>query len=233
MSPPSATYLGDFPLPSLTVENYIKAIFQICLGGNGQAATGQLANSLSVSPGTVTSMLKTLSEGHLVTYTPYEGVRLTEAGNALALRVVRRHRLIELFLVETLKLSWDEVHEEAEHMEHAVSDRLIDKIDAFLGYPGVDPHGDPIPRPDGTFETPSSRSLAECAVGERFQLARVMDQSPEFLRFLSGSGLPLGTSGEIAANSTEAGIVTVRVDGQEITLGRLAAEKILVAAQAR
>ena len=91
-------------------------------------------------------MLKTLSEGNLVTYTPYEGVRLTEAGNALALRVVRRHRLIELFLVKTLELSWDEVHEEAEHMEHAVSDRLIDKIDAFLGHPGVDPHGDPIPR---------------------------------------------------------------------------------------
>jgi DtxR family Mn-dependent transcriptional regulator len=166
--------------------------------------------------------------GNLVAYTPYEGVRLTGAGNALALRVVRRHRLIELFLVNTLNLSWDEVHEEAEHMEHAVSDRLVDKIDAFLGHPPVDPHGDPIPRPDGTFETPASRTLAECQAGEHFRLARVLDQSPEFLRFLSSSGLPLGASGQVTVNSAEAGIVTVRVEGQETTLGRVNAEKILV-----
>jgi DtxR family Mn-dependent transcriptional regulator len=216
------------PVPSLTVENYIKAIFQICANGDGQAATGQLAQALDVSPGTVTSMLKTLSEGNLVTYTPYEGVRLTGAGNALALRVVRRHRLIELFLVKTLDLSWDEVHEEAEHMEHAVSDRLIDKIDEFLGHPDVDPHGDPIPRSDGTFETPASRTLAECRVGDHFRLARVLDQSPDFLRFLSNSGLSLGVAGQIVANSAQAGIVSVRVDGQETTLGRAAAEKILV-----
>ncbi len=216
-------------MPSLTVENYVKAIFQIGLASDGQAATGQLAQVLSVSPGTVTSMLKTLSESNLVSYTPYEGVRLTAAGSALALRVVRRHRLIELFLVKTLNLSWDEVHEEAEHMEHAVSDQLVDRIDDFLGHPHADPHGDPIPRPDGTLATPASRTLAECDVGERFLLARVVDQSPEFLRFLSDSGLSLGVSGEVAANSAEAGTVTVRVDDQETTLGRVAAEKILVA----
>jgi DtxR family Mn-dependent transcriptional regulator len=219
---------GERALPSLTVENYIKAIFQIGLSGDGQAATGQLAQALGVSPGTVTSMLKTLSEGHLVSYTPYEGVRLTPAGNALALRVVRRHRLIELFLAKTLNLSWDEVHEEAEHMEHAVSDHLIDKIDDFLGHPRFDPHGDPIPRADGTLETPAGRSLAECGVGDHFRLARVLDQSPDFLRFLSNAGLPLGASGQIVANNAAAGIVTVRVDGQEMTLGRVAAEKILV-----
>ncbi|REK10305.1 MAG: metal-dependent transcriptional regulator [Planctomycetota bacterium] len=215
-------------MPSLTVENYIKAIFQICQAGEGQAATGQLAAALGVSPGTVTSMLKTLSESRLATYTPYEGVRLTAAGNALALRVVRRHRLIELFLVKTLDLSWDEVHEEAEHMEHAVSDRLIDRIDTFLGHPEVDPHGDPIPRSDGTLRVPASRTLAECQVGDGFQLARVIDQSPEFLRFLSNSGLPLGVSGRIVANTPEAGIVTVSIDGQETTLGQAAAEKLLV-----
>ncbi len=215
-------------MPSLTVENYVKTIFQICLNGDGQAATGQLASALGVSPGTVTSMLKTLSESNLVRYTPYEGVRLTAAGNALALRIVRRHRLIELFLVKTLDLTWDEVHEEAENMEHAVSDRLIDRIDAFLGHPTSDPHGDPIPRSDGSFEMPDSRSLAECNVGDEFHLARVIDQSPEFLRFLSSSGLPLGAAGRVVANRAEAGIVTVKVDGQETTLGRAAAEKILV-----
>jgi len=219
-------------LPSLTVENYIKTIFQVCLAGDGQAATGQLATALSVSPGTVTSMLKTLSESNLVTYTPYEGVRLTTAGNALALRIVRRHRLIELFLVKTLQLAWDEVHEEAEHMEHAVSDRLIDRIDEYLGHPACDPHGDPIPRSDGSFEVPPSKTLAECQVGDEFRLSRVIDQSPEFLRFLSSSGLPLGASGRVVANQTEAGIVTVKVSGQETTLGRAAAEKILVTAPA-
>ena len=215
-------------MASLTVENYVKTIFQICVAGDGQAATGQLAQALAVSPGTVTSMLKTLSESNLVAYTPYEGVRLTTSGNALALRIVRRHRLIELFLVKTLNLTWDEVHEEAENMEHAVSDRLIDRIDAYLGHPKADPHGDPIPRSDGSFEMPASRLLAECQVGDEFRLARVIDQTPEFLRFLSGSGLPLGAAGRVKVNGAEAGIVTVEVDGRETTLGRAAAEKILV-----
>ncbi|HTM53881.1 MAG TPA: metal-dependent transcriptional regulator [Pirellulales bacterium] len=215
-------------MPSLTVENYVKTIYQICLAGDGQAATGQLAQALGVSPGTVTSMLKTLGESNLVTYTPYEGVRLTQAGEALALRIVRRHRLIELFLVRTLDLTWDEVHEEAENMEHAVSDRLVDRMDAFLGHPVADPHGDPIPRSDGSYETPASRSLAECSVGDEFLLARVIDQSPEFLRFLSSSGLPLGAEGRVVANGSEAGIVTVKVAGKQTTLGRAAADKIRV-----
>ena len=141
---------------------------------------------------------------------------------------MRRHRLIELFLVKTLDLTWDEVHEEAENMEHAVSDRLVDRIDAFLGYPEADPHGDPIPKSDGSLASPASRSLAECNVGDHFRLARVIDQSPEFLRFLSSTGLPLGTAGKVVANLAEAGIVTVQVDGKDTTLGREAAEKLLV-----
>jgi DtxR family Mn-dependent transcriptional regulator len=216
-------------VPSLTVENYIKTIYQIGLRREGGAvATGQVASALGVSPGTVTSMLKTLSESGLATYAPYEGARLTPAGEALALRVVRRHRLIELFLAKTLKLSWDEVHEEAENMEHAVSDLLIDRIDAWLGYPQVDPHGDPIPRADGTIEIPDLRSLAECPAGYAFRLARVADQSPEFLRFLTETGLALGTEGQVTANRAEAGIVTLRTAAGETTLGRQAAEKILV-----
>jgi DtxR family Mn-dependent transcriptional regulator len=214
---------------SLTVENYVKAIYQIGAAQPGaSAATGQLAAALGVSPGTVTSMLKTLSESGLATYTPYEGVHLTPAGSALALRVVRRHRLIELFLVKTLDLSWDEVHEEAEHMEHAVSDRLIDRIDVWLEHPQVDPHGDPIPRADGSVAVAASRSLADCPVGFEFHLARVLDQSPEFLRFLSESGICLGTRGRVVANRVEAGVVGVSIDGQETTLGRAAAEKVLV-----
>ena len=206
-------------VPSLTVENYVKAIYQICAESGKPAATGQIAAALAVSPGTVTSMLKTLSESNLVTYTPYEGVSLTSSGSALALRVIRRHRLIELFLVNTLQLTWDEVHEEAEHMEHAVSDRLIDQIDKYLGHPQADPHGDPIPKPDGSFgAATANRTLADCTVGEEFQVSRIVDQSPSFLRFLSGSGLPLGTAGQVIANEREAGTVTIRVEGQLTTL---------------
>lgn len=217
-------------MPSLTIENYVKSIYQICVRQSDQpAATGQIAASLGVSPGTVTSMLKTLSESGLAEYTRYEGVRLTVTGRALALRVLRRHRLIELFLAKTLDLSWDEVHAEAEHMEHAVSDRLIDRIDAFLDFPGADPHGDPIPKADGTFSVSQGDSLADWHVGQAFRLVRVLDQSPEFLRYLSDQGLHLGTCGKVDENCGSAGIVTVTIGDNPTTLSREVAEKLLVA----
>lgn len=216
-------------MPSLTVENYLKTIYQICTRGGGEpASTGGLAQALGVSPGTVTSMLKTLGESGLATYTPYEGVRLTAQGTALALRVTRRHRLIELFLAKTLAMSWDEVHEEAENMEHAVSDLLIDRIDAFLGHPRVDPHGDPIPRADGSIDEPDTRCLAECQAGEPFRLARVLDQSPDFLRFLADSQLTIGAHGKVVNNRAESGALTVSIGNRTATLGRDAAQKILV-----
>src|SRR5437879_8154927 len=127
-------------------------------------------------------MLKTLSESGLAEYIPYEGARLTDAGRTLALRVLRRHRLIELFLVRTLHLSWDEVHEEAENMEHAVSDLLIDRIDEFLGHPATDPHGDPIPKADGTVARSTVRCLSDLQRGTRFRVVPVIDQAPDFPR---------------------------------------------------
>jgi DtxR family Mn-dependent transcriptional regulator len=214
---------------SLTVENYLKTIYQLCAGQDGRpAATGQIAAMLNVSPGTVTAMLKTLGEGGLATYTPYEGASLTPAGNALALRVLRRHRLIELFLARTLELSWDQVHEEAEHMEHAVSDFLVDRIDVFLGRPATDPHGDPIPRADGSVQAAPRRSLVECQQGERFRVSRVADQSPEFLRYLVEIGLPLDACGRVVEQHPQAGTVTVEVGGRATTLSHDAASKILV-----
>jgi DtxR family transcriptional regulator, Mn-dependent transcriptional regulator len=217
-------------LASLTVENYVKAIFNICSrGADRAAATGEVANALNVSPGTVTSMLKSLDESGLVSYTPYEGVRLTETGSSLALRILRRHRLIELFLTQTLSLSWDEVHNDAEQLEHAITDFLVDRIDERLGHPKFDPHGDPIPASDGTMVMPEVVSLSACPVGYRFHLTRVVDQSPEFLRFLSRSGLLLGAEGKILENVPEAGTVTVEVAGKTTNLGREAAAKLLVA----
>jgi DtxR family Mn-dependent transcriptional regulator len=213
----------------LIVENYVKAIFQICGGdATATAATGQVAAALKVSPGTVTSMLKTLSESGLASYTPYEGVRLSESGRELALRLLRRHRLFELFLARTLDLTWDEVHNDAEQMEHLVSDFLIERIDTFLGHPQVDPHGDPIPSADGTLPAHNTQPLAECQPGDRFNLARVADQSPEFLRFLTRSGFRLHVEGRVVENLPEAGTVTVEIEGRQTTLGRDAAAKLLV-----
>ena len=171
-------------MPSLTVENYLKAILQLGLqSGEDSVATGQLANHLGVSPGTVTSMLKTLAESGLADYRPYEGVTLSESGRVLALRMLRRHRLIEQFLVETLQLSWDQVHEEAENMEHAISDFVVDRIDEYLGHPEVDPHGDPIPAADGQLRgsRPSAVPLNSCVAGRLFEFSGLMYQDLDFL----------------------------------------------------
>lgn len=216
-------------MPSLTIENYVKTIWEICSRMSGQAAaTGQVAAALRVSPGTVTSMLKTLSDSGLAAYTPYEGVRLTEAGRLLAMRVIRRHRLIELFLVRTLELNWDEVHEEAENMEHAVSEFLVDRIDAFLGFPKHDPHGDPIPKSDGTLLANPYPSLSAAPRAARFRIVRVMDQSPEFLRYLTDAGLGLGSEGRLLDVQAQAGTVSLDVNGTRRTLSRDTAEKIAV-----
>ncbi len=217
-------------MPSLTIENYVKTIYQTCAAqGERAAATGQLANALGVSPGTVTSMLKTLSDTGLAEYTPYEGVRLTKAGRHLALRVVRRHRLIELFLVHTLGFTWDEVHDEAENMEHAVSDSLIDRIDHYLGYPSSDPHGDPIPTADGKVEATDATRLSQWPVGRPFRLQRVLDQSADFLRYLSERGLVVGAEGTLTIRQPEAGVVTVSVAGLASTLAAATADRLLVA----
>ncbi len=218
-------------MPSLTVENYVKTIALIAARRPeaSTVGTGELAQALNVSPGTVTGMLKTLSEASLATYTPYEGARLTDAGQRLAMKVIRRHRLLERFLAETLTMTWDEVHEEAEHMEHAASERLIDRIDAFLGYPAVDPHGDPIPRADGSFAEPEGMPLARCQAGQHFRVVRVMDQDPAFLRYLTECGLDLHATGELVENRPEAGAIVCRLGGHNIALGSTAAGKVLVA----
>jgi len=222
---------------SLTVENYVKTIYQITSSQGGRpATTGQIATALSVSPGTVTSMLKTLDAARLATHRPYEGVALSRAGRVLALRVIRRHRLLELFLMRVLDMTWDEVHDEAEHLEHAVSDLLVDRIDAWLGLPEVDPHGDPIPRADGeSLSTPAgapARPLAECDPGASFRLARVIDQSAEFLRYLTDAGLAIGTVVQVEDQDDGGGLMRIRVARRSVALARDAAAKLFVVADA-
>jgi DtxR family Mn-dependent transcriptional regulator len=215
---------------TLTVENYVKTIFQLCSETNTlSASTGAVAKRIGVSPGTVTSMLRTLAESGLANYQAYEGVELSESGKRLALRVLRRHRLVELFLVQTLGLTWDEVHEEAEHLEHAVSESLVDRIDQFLQFPDRDPHGDPIPRSDGTIPVAVGvEPLTACEPTSQFVLERVIEQSPEFLRYLRESGLSIGTDAQVVENHPQAGAIVVKTPQGQITLGRDLAHKLLV-----
>ena len=155
-------------MPSPTVENYIKQIYleqQSSTGGESEALVpmGRLAAAMGVVPGTATTMVKALSDSGLVAYEPRGGVRLTRGGEQLALHVLRRHRLVELFLVKVLGLDWSEVHEEAEELEHAVSDKVLERMDQVLGHPSVDPHGDPIPSAKGKVDESRHGSLADCA----------------------------------------------------------------------
>jgi DtxR family transcriptional regulator, Mn-dependent transcriptional regulator len=218
-------------MPTSTVEDYLKCILleQERHGTGGRVPTGQIASALTVTPGTVTSMLKALAESGLVDYEAYGGARLTRAGSQLALRVVRRHRLIELFLVEVLGLDWSEVHVEAERLEHAVSDRVVERIDELLGRPDVDPHGDPIPSARGVIEPAALVALDEVPAGRRVRVGRVADQDAEFLRHVEQLGLRPGTRLKVVA-SDELGD-TLELDlgrGRRATLGRRAAAKILV-----
>lgn len=218
-------------LPSQTVENYLKCIYLAEAALDESRALvpmGQLAAALSVTPGTATTMVKTLAESGLVHYEPYVGVKLTPAGHKLASMVARRHRLIELFLVKVLGMSWAEVHDEAEHLEHAVSDRLIDRIDEMLGRPTTDPHGDPIPSAEGHIAPSDSTDLLTCDLGVRMRVTRVLDQDAGFLNFVEASGLKPGEELVVERRDEAADRVGLRhPDGRDTTIGTRAAAKIL------
>lgn len=218
--------------PSSTVENYLKEVY---LGASRLPAgtrllpMGQLAAALGVAPGTATTMVKALAESGLVEYEPYNGVRLTEAGSKLAATVLRRHRLVELFLVQVMGMRWDEVHDDAEHLEHVVSDRLLDRIDEMLGHPETDPHGDPIPGKEGTIRERHFETLLTCPIETPVVVARVTDQDPAFLRFVERHGLKPGEPVTVDARDEAADAVRLRGrDGTVITIGARAASKLLV-----
>jgi len=213
-----------------TVEDYLKCVLQAEERRPGElVGMGQIGAALHVAPGTVTAMVKTLSEAGLVEYEPYAGVRLTAPGRQLATHVLRRHRLIELFLVRVMGMSWSEVHAEAETLEHAVSARLIERIDDMLGYPSVDPHGDPIPDAQGVIEEPELVSLLSCELGREVRVARIGDQSPEFLELVERRGFMPGSRVVVEGRDAAAETVTLALsDGGPVRLGRGAASKILV-----
>ena len=219
-------------LPSSTVENYLKAIY-LGTGALSQPnrllPMGQLAAALGVAPGTATTMVKTLSESGLVEYEPYTGVALTEAGEKLAALVVRRHRVVELFLVRVMGYRWDEVHDEAEQLEHVVSERLIDCMDKMLGRPEVDPHGDPIPDPEGIVRPQPAQTLLTCPLHTQVTITRVIDQDKRFLRFIENHHLKPGELIEVEDRDSASDSVRVLgTDDRRTTIGARAASKVLV-----
>lgn len=215
-------------MPSTSVENYLKGIYQLQRRGDGRVKTKVLADHLGLSLPSVTSMMKSLAGLALVDYQPYQGVELTPSGEEAALRVLRNHRLVELFLVRTLGFSWDEVHAEAERLEHAISDKLADRIDAYLGHPRFDPHGDPIPTRDGRVEVLSGTPLSRVEVGVESTLVRVLDQDPELLRYLDAQGLRPGVQVVLRAADPFGG--SLHLDGPHgsIAIARAVGERLLM-----
>lgn len=219
-------------MPSSTVEDYLKQIYleqQQAAASDDLVPMGKLASAMGVVPGTATSMVKALADSGLVDYEPRGGARLTRGGEKLALHVLRRHRLVELFLVKFLGLDWSEVHDEAEELEHAISDKVLERIDVALGRPSVDPHGDPIPSAKGKVDASRYASLADCEMNRPYRVARVIDQDPAFLQFVHRCGLTPGVELSVEVRDALADAVWVRArDRRPVTLGTSAAAKILV-----
>ena len=190
---------------------------------------GEMAQALEVTPGTATTMIKALFEAGLVEYEPRLGTRLTDRGVILALHVLRRHRLVELFLVQTLGMGWAEIHEEAEQLEHVMSDRLIERIDKKLGHPTVDPHGDPIPSAQGKVNVRPLLSLCDAPIGKFVVIGRIADQGESFLQFAERNSMVPGRIVRLKTRDDTSGVISVEVEGEKtVALGITVATKIEV-----
>ncbi len=213
--------------PSASVGDYLKAIWEVA--GSGVASTKEVAERLSIAPPSVTNMFVRLQEMGLAEYERYRGASLTERGRGEALRLVRRHRLIETFLLEHLGYSWEEVHEEAERLEHAVSDGFTERLAEFLDHPGHDPHGGPIPAADGTLEPDDSYPLSEAAVGRRVRIFKVSDESSPVLDYLGERRLVPGRLLSVREVRDLDGVVTVEdEEGGSHALGESLARSVFV-----
>lgn len=217
------------------VEDYLKAIYDLERVGEA-AATNDIADRLAISPASVSGMVRRLADQGLITHEPYRGVRLTEDGRAAALRTLRRHRILECYLTEVLGYPWDRVHDEAERMEHAASEELIERMAAALGDPLHDPHGAPIPSRDGRMEESVLRTLAAIPIGERVVVRQVRDEDAERLRYLAELGIRPGAAVRILDRAPFDGPITLWIDGGSggttRAIGTGLAAEVLVAAEA-
>jgi len=211
-----------------SVEDYLKAIYRLSPEGR-HASTSDIAHLLELSAPSVSGMVKRLSELGLLEHIPYKGVQLTDAGRREALRMVRRHRLIEAYLVQFLGYSWDTVHEEAERLEHAVTDKLVERMAGALGHPSTDPHGDPIPEADGSIHEPACTPLSDLEVGETVEIRRVDESLPERLRYLASLGLRPGVVLTLLDRQPFGGPVTLDAAGERHILGPELAHVLLCA----
>jgi DtxR family Mn-dependent transcriptional regulator len=209
-----------------SAEDYLKAIYRLSLQGR-PAGTNELAQILDLAPASVSGMVRRLADQGLVEHAPYRGVMLTPEGRRVAIRMVRRHRIIEAYLVAQLGYSWDTVHDEAERLEHAVSDTLIERMARVLGNPRVDPHGDPIPESDGTIAELVYTPLSEIEVGEEAEIRRVDTSQPEKLRYIGASGLTPGTRVRVTAREPFQGPITLRLGDREQVIGHELAGELL------
>ncbi len=213
---------------STSEENYIKAIFHL-QRQDGTVTTNELANELKTKPASVTDMMKKLKVKKLLNYQPYQGFRLTNEGNKVALGIIRRHRLWEYFLAEKLKFSWDEVHEVAEDLEHVSNKKLIDKLDEFLGFPRTDPHGDPIPDANGRIEMSKKICLTEMELNTIAIVSSVSDQSSEILELLEHKKIAIGTKLEVKKKFDFDNSMEVKIGRQPaFTISNQLAENIFV-----
>lgn len=214
-------------MPTPAVEDYLKAIYQLS-EGDSAVGTSAIAERLGVAPGSVTGMLKRLGNQGLVQHERYQGARLTEEGMREAIRMIRRHRILELFLVEVLGYTWDQVHPEAERLEHAASDDLVDRMAGVLGNPESDPHGHPIPSSAGTIRMRELPTLAELRSGDRAILRRVSDEDPEALRYLARLNLVPGVEIQLLERTPMRGPLRVRVADTEEMIGLELAARLRV-----
>jgi DtxR family transcriptional regulator, Mn-dependent transcriptional regulator len=212
-------------------ENYAKAIYQLQAGDDEPVGTGAVADRLGVTPASASAMLKRLADDDLVEHSPYRGVRLTAEGEQLALEMIRHHRLIELFLAEVLGMPWDRVHEEAEVLEHHISEELEELIATKLGQPARDPHGDPIPSRELDIEDDRTVALSDLEAGGRGVFERVSDRDPEMLRYLDSRGIRPGAAIEVRAREPFEGPIRVSVAGDEYALGTPLARRMRVSAK--
>ncbi len=225
--------LDEPPELSRSVEDYLKAIYSLSQSGSA-ASTSDIAEALDVQPASVSGMIKRLAEYGYVEHLRYRGVRLSAAGTREALRIIRRHRVLETYLARRLGYSWDVVHEEAEHLEHAASDELIDRMAASLEDPSHDPHGSPIPTRGGDVEVTDHPALAELPVGTRAFIRWVGDDDPERLRYMEARGLLPGVLVEVVRRAPFDGPITLRLKDGEVkthTIGHELASGIRVAVQ--
>ncbi|MDX1585950.1 MAG: metal-dependent transcriptional regulator [Balneolaceae bacterium] len=213
---------------SQSVEDYLKAIYKLETEEKG-ASTTRIAEALDVSSASATNMVKRLSEMGLVNYQSYKGATLSESGRKIALEIIRHHRLLELYLLEVMGYSWDEVHDEAEKLEHHISEQFEDKIAELLDNPTHDPHGDPIPTKEGIMPEMETESLVDAREGHRYLVSRVKNQDPELLRYLEKIGLLPGAKLEIKDKGPFRGPITLTIENSEQVLGHEVAEHIYIA----